>query len=284
MLNKLKAFAPGGKPALLKAIADAWPEMEAAGINTPLRICHFMAQISVESGGLRIVEENLRYSASRLCAVWPKRFPTLNAAEPYANNPQALANKVYGGRMGNEKAGDGWRYRGRGPKQITGRDNYRAIGREMGLDLEGDPDLLLEPKNGVLAAIAFWDMNDCNTPADRNDIRGVTLKVNGGYNGLADRRAAFRRAVAIWGEDEVSEIGKTASRSNIGKASLLAGGLSTAGIGNQLYEVSQAVESGRSISDALGLSMLTLVLLVVVLGLIVYIFRDRLFISKHEGL
>lgn len=172
MLNKLKAFAPGGKPALLKAIADAWPEMEAAGINTPLRICHFMAQISVESGGLRIVEENLRYSASRLCAVWPKRFPTLNAAEPYANNPQALANKVYGGRMGNEKAGDGWRYRGRGPKQITGRDNYRAIGREMGLDLEGDPDLLLEPKNGVLAAIAFWDMNDCNTPADRNDIRG----------------------------------------------------------------------------------------------------------------
>ncbi|GAA4108943.1 glycoside hydrolase family 19 protein [Aminobacter aganoensis] len=284
MLNKLKAFAPGGKPALIKALADAWPAMEAAGIDTPLRISHFMAQIFVESGGLRVAEENLRYSASRLCAVWPKRFPTLQSAEPFANNPQALANKVYGGRMGNEKPGDGWRYRGRGPKQITGRDNYRAIGREMGLDLEGDPDLLLDPKNGVRAAIAFWVMNGCNAPADRNDIRGVTRKVNGGYNGLADRRAAFRRAVAIWGEGEVSEIGKPASRSNIGKASLFAGGLASSGIGSQLYEVSSAIESGQSISTSLGISLFTLVLLVAVFVLLVYIFRDRLFIAKHEGL
>lgn len=285
MLDELKAFAPGGRPALIKAIADAEPEMERAGINTRLRTCHFMAQMFVESGGLRITEENLNYSAKRLCAVWPKRFPTLRSAEPYAMNPRALANRVYGGRMGNTGPDDGWRYRGRGPKQITGKDNYRAIGKVLGLDLVKEPDLLLEALIGVRAAIAFWKMNGCNAPADKNDIRGVTLKVNGGYNGLADRRAAFRKAVQVWGDDSISEIGsKTVARSNIGRASLLAGGLSTAGIGNQLYEVSQAVESGRSISDALGLSMLTLVLLVVVLGLIVYIFRDRLFISKHEGL
>ncbi|MBT1154389.1 glycoside hydrolase family 19 protein [Aminobacter anthyllidis] len=285
MLDELKAFAPGGRPALIKAIADAQPEMERAGINTPLRICHFMAQMFVESGGLRVTEENLNYSAKRLCAVWPKRFPTLKSAEPYAMNPRALANKVYGGRMGNVGPDDGWRFRGRGPKQVTGKDNYRAIGKVLGLDLVKEPDLLLEALIGVRAAISFWKMNGCNAPADKNDIRGVTLKVNGGYNGLADRRAAFRKAVQIWGDDSVSEIGsKTAARSNIGRASLLAGGLSTAGIGNQIYEVSSAVESGRSLMDALGVNFLTLILLAAVLGLVVYIFRDRLFISKHEGL
>ncbi|WP_287363128.1 glycoside hydrolase family 19 protein [Mesorhizobium sp.] len=287
MLVQLKAFAPGGSPALLKAIAAA--DLDRAGIDTPLRLCHFMAQMYVESGGFRSVEENLRYSAKRLTQVWPNRFPTLASAQPFANNPQALANKVYGGRMGNTGPNDGWLYRGRGPKQITGKDNYRQLGRMIGVDLVKDPDALLDPAIGIRAAIAFWSKNGCNKPADRNDIRAVTKIINGGYNGLADRRAAFRRAVAIWGEDDISEIGaKGASTSNIGKASLAAGGLGTLGVVGQAAEIvpqmAYTLESGGSIADLIGIPLITLVLFVAVVGLVVYIFRDRLFIARHEGL
>ena len=284
-LAELKEFAPAAKPALLEGLMTAWSFAEAKGINTPNRICHFMAQCFVESGGFRVVEENLNYSAKRLVQVWPKRFPTIQAATPYANNPRALANKVYGGRMGNDGSNDGWLYRGRAIKQITGKDNYRACGRALGLDLVKNPDLLFDPAIGAKAAIWYWDQAGCNRHADKNDIRAVTKAVNGGYNGLADRRAAFRKAVDIWGKEQVSEIGsKGPATSNIGKASLVGGGLSLAGIGSQAYEVSSLVSSGRDISDAFGIPLITLILFVAVLGLLVYIFRDRIFISRFEGL
>jgi putative chitinase len=284
-IAELKEFAPGANAPLLAGIMQAWSMAENAGINTPLRICHFMAQCYVESGGFRITQENLNYSAKRLVQVWPNRFKSVKDAEPYANNPQALANKVYGGRMGNTGPNDGWLYRGRGIKQITGKDNYRECGRYLGIDLLKDPDKLLDPFIGAKAAVWYWNRANCNAPADRNDIRGVTKAVNGGYNGLADRRAAFRKAVEIWGDDTVSEIGaKGAANSNTGRAALLGGGLSIAGLSSQAYEVSSLVSSGRDISDAFGIPLLTLALFVIVLGLLVYIFRDRLFISRHEGL
>ena len=153
-LQDLREFAPAGSPTMLVAIVEHWHFATEAGIETPLRISHLMAQLYVESAGFRSSEENLRYSAKRLMAVWPKRFPALAAAERYAFNPEALANQVYGGRMGNTERGDGWKYRGRGPKQITGRDNYRLIGGILGLDLEDDPDLLLRPDIGFKAAVA----------------------------------------------------------------------------------------------------------------------------------
>lgn len=103
----------------INAALDRW------GIDTPARVAHFLAQVGVESGGLARVEENLSYSAERLMTVWPSRFKTLAAAQAYARNPEALANKVYGGRMGSTQPGDGWRYRGRGLKQLTGRNNYK---------------------------------------------------------------------------------------------------------------------------------------------------------------
>ncbi|MEY9829819.1 putative chitinase [Sinorhizobium fredii] len=284
-LAELKRFAPAAKHTILSGLMQAWPEAEAAGITTPLRICHFLSQCFVESKGFTDLEEDLSYSAKRLCQVWPKRFPTIASAEPYARNPEALANKVYGGRMGNTEPGDGWRFRGKGPKQITGKDNHRECGEALGIDLVKDPDALFDPTIGARAAIWYWKQAGCNRFADRNDIRGVTEAINGGFNGLADRRAAFRKAVAIWGEGAVAEIGgKAVASSNTGKAAILGGGLSLAGIGSEAYEAAQLVESGRSISEAFGVSMLTLLLFGVVLGLLVYIFRDRLFMSKWEGL
>ncbi|MBZ7921672.1 glycoside hydrolase family 19 protein [Ensifer adhaerens] len=283
-LAELKRFAPAAKHTMLSGLMQAWPQAEAAGMVTPARICHFLAQCFVESRGFTDVEEDLSYSAKRLVQVWPKRFPTIESAAPYAHNPEALANKVYGGRMGNTDPGDGWKFRGRAIKQITGRANYKACGEAIGIDLEKDPDALFDPTIGARAAIWYWSQAGCNRFADQNDIRGLTKAINGGFNGLADRRAAFRKAVAIWGEDDVAETGrKTAATSNIGRASLAAGGLSLAGVGGQAYEVAQAVDSGRSIADAFGVSMFTLGLLIVIILLLIYIFRDRLFISKWEG-
>lgn len=111
-LAELKRFAPAAKHTMLSGLMQAWPQAEAAGMVTPARICHFLAQCFVESRGFTDVEEDLSYSAKRLVQVWPKRFPTIESAAPYAHNPEALANKVYGGRMGNTDPGDGWKFRG----------------------------------------------------------------------------------------------------------------------------------------------------------------------------
>ena len=157
----------------------------------------FLGQILHESDGLTRLEENLSYSAERLTVVWPNRFPTKADAQPYARNPEALANRVYGGRMGNTEPGDGWKYRGRGPLQITGRDNYRAVGEIMGQDLEGMPELLEQPRFALEACIAWWE--------DRipDELLGApektTRRVNGGLIGLAHREeltAAAREALA----------------------------------------------------------------------------------------
>jgi len=157
----------------------------------------FLGQILHESDGLTRLEENLSYSAERLTVVWPNRFPTKADAQPYARNPEALANRVYGGRMGNTDPGDGWKYRGRGPLQVTGRDNYRSVGGIVGQDLEAMPELLEQPRFALEACIAWWE--DRIPDELLGDPEKTTRRVNGGLIGLAHREEltnAAREALA----------------------------------------------------------------------------------------
>jgi putative chitinase len=167
----------------------------------PIRLQFFLAQIGHESGGLTVVEENLNYSAERLTQVWPKRFPRVAAARPFAANPARLANHIYSNRMGNgpPASDDGFRYRGRGYIQITGRDGYRQVGKIAGMDLEADPDSAATPANALRVACSFWQWKDLNPFCDLGDYKKVTRLINGGLNGFPDRRAwldKVRRSLA----------------------------------------------------------------------------------------
>lgn len=151
------------------------------------RMHFFLAQLGHESDGLRLTEENLHYSAARMTQVWPSRFPSVEAAAPFARDPEKLANHVYGGRMGNDRPGDGWRFRGRGYIQLTGREAYRLVGRHAGLDLEGDPDLAATPEHALAVAGGFWMWKRLNPLADQGNFTDLTKRINGGLIGLQDR-------------------------------------------------------------------------------------------------
>lgn len=177
----------GVRPAVFArwapVFADTIRDSTFSAGNDDLR--EFLAQIIHESAGLTRMEENLSYSAQRLMQVWPSRFPTLESAEPYARNPIALANKVYGGRMGNTEPGDGWRFIGRSPLQITGRNNYAAVGDMVGQDLTTMPELLEQPHFALEACIAWWEGNVPDSML--GDGERVCRRVNGGLIGLAER-------------------------------------------------------------------------------------------------
>ncbi len=188
-LARLAAITPGALPVYRDAWSCANAVLVPFGIlATPQRAAHFLAQVLHESGGLTVLRENLNYRAARLLEVWPLRFDTIEDAAPYAHQPEALANKVYGDRLGNTKPGDGWRYRGRGLLQLTGRGNYDRIGRALGLDLVADPELVVHPDHALLVAAETWRAAGCNALADRDDVRKVTKAINGGYVGLVSRR------------------------------------------------------------------------------------------------
>ena len=159
-------------------------------INTPLRIAHFLAQVLHESGRMRFVKENLNYSAEALLRVFKKYFPTLEKAQKYAYKPEMIGSKVYGGRMGNgdEASGEGYRYRGRGLIQLTGKNNYRKFSRWINDDVVAHPDLVAS-KYAVHSAVFYWTSNNLNSLADIDDVKKVTKKINGGYNGLKERVA-----------------------------------------------------------------------------------------------
>ena len=166
-------------------------------INTSLRLCHFLAQIIHESGHFKYKSENLNYSAKALRSVFGKYFKTDAIANEYARKPEKIANRVYANRMGNgdEASGDGWKYRGRGLIQLTGKCNYDACGKAIGLDLLGNPDLLTESAEAsVLAACWFWNKNSLNQFADKDDITTITKRINGGTNGLEDRKSNLSKA------------------------------------------------------------------------------------------
>jgi len=158
-------------------------------VNTPLRLAHFFAQAEHESG-LKPISENLNYSAEGLIKVFKKYFPTLQFAKLYARNPEKIANKVYANRMGNgtEQSGEGWKYRGRGFIQITGKFNYMKLSTNTGIDFVSNPELLLLEANSMISALWFWNENRLNAIADKDDLKGITKRINGGYNGLEHRK------------------------------------------------------------------------------------------------
>ncbi len=160
------------------------------GIDTPLRKAHFMAQMAHESGALQYSQENLNYSAQGLRSVFGKYFTTIEMANKYARKPEKIANKVYANRMGNgnEASGDGWKYRGRGLIQLTGKDNYQKFSQENGIDCVKNPDLLLQPEWALTSACWFWKKKNLNEFADKDDIIMVTKRINGGTHGLNDRQ------------------------------------------------------------------------------------------------
>ncbi|MDE1465442.1 LysM peptidoglycan-binding domain-containing protein [Spartinivicinus poritis] len=171
-------------------------------INTSLRIAHFIAQIAHESGGLRYVSENLNYSKEALIQVFGKYFPNDNLASQYARNPEKIANRVYANRMGNgnESSGDGWRYRGRGFIQLTGKTNYQSYKKDSGVDVVSMPDEVAQnPTVVVDAAGWYWNKNSLNRYADQDDIRTITRRINGGLNGLDDRQHYLTQAKQVLG-------------------------------------------------------------------------------------
>lgn len=180
---------PGASDTTRTAVAEQAPDLFksfglTAGQN---RLFFFLAQIGHESNGLRVTSENLNYSAARLTQVWPKRFPDLAATNGYANNPEALANLVYGNRLGNTAPGDGYKYRGRGFIQLTGKDTYAAIGPIAGLDLVSNPDLAASIDSALRVSCAYWQWRGLNAVCDRGDFVAVTKLINGGTVGLQDR-------------------------------------------------------------------------------------------------
>ncbi|OLY92523.1 putative chitinase [Cnuella takakiae] len=177
------------------------PALAKYEINTPLRQSYFFAQILHESMGLTQVEENLNYSAKRLVEVFPKYFANIGVAHRYAHQPEKIANRVYANRMknGNEWSGDGYKFRGRGPLQITGKSNYTAVSKTLLGDdsFVDDPDLLLLPKWGAMAACWWWDNAGCNQLADDRLFKAVTRRVNGALNGYSDRLKWLARIRAL---------------------------------------------------------------------------------------
>lgn len=175
---------------------DATEHFETFGLVTKLRIAHWVGQFAVETKNFTDLDEDLSYSAERLCKVFPNRFPTLASAQPCAHNPQAFANRVYGYRMGNTAPDDGYRYHGRGP-QLTGKENYAKAQARTGLPLLAHPELAADPANFILLACDYWLAAKCNEAADDDNLVLVTKRVNGGSIGIQDRRLALEKAKRI---------------------------------------------------------------------------------------
>jgi putative chitinase len=176
--------------------------MDTFGVNTSLRLAHFLAQCGHESGGFRLTQENLNYSVKGLRGIFKKYFPTDELAAAYAKKPQKIANRVYGGRMGNgpEASGDGYAFRGRGYIQLTGRDNYTAFGKSIGVDIPANPDLVAS-QYALASAAWFWQKNKLNEIADTGAgdevVTKITKRVNGGTIGLADRLKHFKEYYSL---------------------------------------------------------------------------------------
>jgi putative chitinase len=203
-----------------KELAERWlPHVQAAfdrfSINTERQVAAWIAQCAHESAGFKMLTENLNYSADTMAVVWPSRFAVLgpdkkpvkvkgkNQPNKFAlalhRQPEMIANTVYANRManGNIESGEGWKYRGRGLKQLTGKDNYTRCGQGLGMDLVGNPDLLLTPEGASMSAAWFWSVNKCGPIADSGDFVALTKKINGGTIGLEDRQKRYKAVLAV---------------------------------------------------------------------------------------
>ena len=195
-LEGLKGHIPD---AVIAQIPDTAAKFE---INTPLRLAHFLAQCGHESGGFRLTKENLNYSAKGLNGTFKKYFPTLESAAPYERKPEKIANKVYGGRMGNgpESSGDGAKFCGRGYIQLTGKDNYTAFGKSINEDMSANPDKVAS-SYALLSAAWFFSKNGLHKMADEGAsdlvVTKITKRVNGGTIGLPDRIKHFKEYYSL---------------------------------------------------------------------------------------
>jgi putative chitinase len=190
-LSRLKGHVPDTVIAQIPSIQEKF------GIKTALRLAHFLAQAGHESGGFRVTNENLNYSAKGLQGIFKKYFPSEGIALEYAKKPQKIANRVYSSRMGNgnEATGDGYKFRGRGYIQLTGRDNYTAFGKSIDVAIEENPDIVATT-HALTSAAWFWSKNKLNEIADTGAtdevVTKITKRVNGGTIGLADRIKHFK--------------------------------------------------------------------------------------------
>jgi len=199
-LDQLKQMVPGIPYAehWHEALEQLLPDYE---INTPQRIAAFVAQCAHESGGFRFVKENLNYKAASLRKIFGKYFPDDAIAATYANRPEMIANRVYGGRMGNgpEASGEGYKYCGRGLLQLTGKENYSWFAASLEISPEEAAEYLETFEGAAQSACWFWETNNLNVEADAGDIKKMTKKINGGYIGLEDRINHYEHALHIMG-------------------------------------------------------------------------------------
>lgn len=197
-LQKFKEVFPNCKnPDILVNLFDNI--LNQSGINTKERVCMFLAQCGHESGGFTLTVENLNYGAKGLLSTFPKYFKNANEAILYERKPEKIANKVYANRMGNgpESSGDGWKYRGRGFIQLTGKSNYEAFSKDMDIDAVNNPDLVKDDLSiAIRSAVWFWNKNNLNTYCDKGDFIGLTKRINGGVNGLPDREAKYKKLIS----------------------------------------------------------------------------------------
>jgi putative chitinase len=200
-LAKFKECVGGNPPYAehwYEAICQILPDYN---IETASRVAAFLAQTAHESGGYRAIKENLNYRAVTLRKIFPKYFPTDELAAQYAGKPEKIANKVYGGRMGNgpEESGDGFRYCGRGLIQLTGKDNYTRYAQSLEISVEEAGEHLTTFEGCVQSAAWFWESNNLNQWADKGDILTLTKRINGGTIGLEDRIKHYNHALHVLG-------------------------------------------------------------------------------------
>ena len=197
-LDKLKGKIPDG------VIAELSEVMNKFAINTPLRLSHFLAQVAHESGNFKYTSENLNYSAERLKVIFPKYFKQQGLAEAYDRKPELIASRVYGGRMGNGEEGtrDGFKFRGRGYLQLTGKNNYAEFDKFVSEEILSEPDLVAK-KYPLLSAAWFFHKNNINSISDKGAtdevVTMVTKRVNGGTIGLQDRIKHFKKYYSLIG-------------------------------------------------------------------------------------
>jgi len=181
-------------------LADKWvvalnETCERFAIDSPYRIAGFLSNTAHESAGFKTVIEGLNYSVAGLMRTWPQRFPTVEIAQRYAMQPEKIANRAYADRMGNrdEASGDGWKYRGRGLIQLTGKNNYVAYSLACDNEALQKPEIVEQSKYAAESSGWFWNVNRLNTLADAQDIQGMCRRINGGLNGLDDRQMKYAK-------------------------------------------------------------------------------------------
>ncbi len=220
VIKTVERVAPTAQNNYFEAIRRGEPLFKDHHITTPLRMAHFLAQALHETGGFRILRENMNYSTKRMLQIFGvgNHSAAVTAAEAatLANRPEAIADRVYGLgnprkalELGNTTPGDGFLYRGNGVLQTTGRGNHKRMGAACGVDFEGDPGLVTHPDHALKPALIEWTQNNLNVFADKNDIRTITRKINGGFNGLPEREAWFDKAwLLLRNSAELGKAGK----------------------------------------------------------------------------